>query len=142
MHKRINILLLTLMLLLSGSCIKVYYLEMTPDLVITDCSGKTLNFTADPYYDTIKLLPDKTDTDTYDQFWKEDQTRSRRCIVGDWFHIAAVSSFEIEVHIDENTSDTLRRVTFRCSNLGIDAELKPEYQHFSTSRRHRFMTPK
>ena len=124
MSKRINILLLTLMLLLSGSCIKVYYLEMTPDLVITDCSGKTLNFTADPYYDTIKLLPDKTDTDTYDQFWKDDGTRVGQFnIVGDWFHIAVVSSKEIEVHIDENTSDTLRRVTFRCSSKGIDAEV-------------------
>ena len=125
MSKRINILLLTLMLLLSGSCIKVYYLEMTPDLVITDCSGKTLNFTADPYFGTsIELLLNKTDTDTYDRFWKDDGTRFGKCnIVGDWFHIAVVSSKEIEVHIDENTSDTLRRVTFSCSNKGIDAEV-------------------
>ena len=124
MHKRINILLLTLMLLLSCSCIKVYYLEMTPDLVITDCNEKTMILKADPCLDPdFELLPDKTDTDTYDQFWKDDGTRSRRCIVGEWFHIAAVSSFEIEVHIDENTSDTLRRVTLRCSNLGVDTEV-------------------
>lgn len=125
MFKFKNALIIVLILTLSGSCIKGdYYLKMTPDMVVTDCCEKTLNFTADPCLDSdFKLLPDKTDTDTYDQFWKEDETRSRRCIVGDWFHIAAVSSFEIEVHIDENTSDTLRRVTFRCSNLGIDADV-------------------
>jgi hypothetical protein len=113
------------MLPLSGSCIKGdYYIKMTPDLVITDCNEKTMILKADPCLDPdFELLPDKTDTDTYDQFWKDDGTRSRRCIVGEWFHIAAVSSFEIEVHIDENTSDTLRRVTLRCSNLGVDTEV-------------------
>ncbi len=125
MRKRINIFILVLMLPLSGSCIKGdYYIKMTPDLVITDCNEKTMILKADPCLDPdFELLPDKTDTDTYDQFWKDDGTRSRRCIVGEWFHIAAVSSFEIEVHIDENTSDTLRRVTLRCSNLGIDTEV-------------------
>lgn len=125
MSKRINILLLTLMLLLSGSCVKVYYLEITPDLVITDCNKKTLILKAEPALDSaLELLPNKTDTDTYDRFWKDDGTRFGKCnIVGDWFHIAVVSSKEIEVHIDENTSDTLRRVTFRCSSKGIDAEV-------------------
>ncbi len=125
MRKRINIFILVLMLPLSGSCIKGdYYIKMTPDLVITDCNEKTMILKADPCLDPdFELLPDKTDTDTYDQFWKDDGTRSRRCIVGEWFHIAAVSSFEIEVHIDENTSDTLRRVTLRCSNLGVDTEV-------------------
>lgn len=125
MRKRVNIFILVLMLPLSGSCIKGdYYIKMTPDLVITDCNEKTMILKADPCLDPdFELLPDKTDTDTYDQFWKDDGTRSRRCIVGEWFHIAAVSSFEIEVHIDENTSDTLRRVTLRCSNLGVDTEV-------------------
>ena len=125
MRKRINIFILVLMLPLSGSCIKGdYYIKMTPDLVITDCNEKTMILKADPCLDPdFELLPDKTDTDTYDQFCKDDGTRSRLCIVGEWFHIAAVSSFEIEVHIDENTSDTLRRVTLRCSNLGVDAEV-------------------
>lgn len=122
MFKFKNALIIVLILTLSGSCIKGdYYLKMTPDMVVTDCCEKTLNFTADPCLDSgFKLLPDKTDTDTYDQFWKEDETRSRRCIVGDWFHIAAVSSFEIEVHLDENTSSESRGIAIHVDSGKVD----------------------
>lgn len=125
MRKRISIFILVLMLPLSGSCIKGdYYIKMTPDLVITDCNEKTLTFRADPSFGTVELLPDKTDTDTYEQFMKEDGSRFGRCnIVGDWFHIAEVSIYEVEVHIDENTSDALRRVTFRCNHIGVDTDV-------------------
>lgn len=123
--RRLCILLLLLCLLPSCESVPKNLIEITPDLVITDSREQTLSFSVYPNSaSSVELLPAKSDAGNYETYMQnDDKGEKTRHISGDWFHIVSLNSTAIEVNIKENTSEALRRLTFKCERQAGEAEV-------------------